>query len=106
MRFALIVSRAITREPIAACIGHVEHLPRDLLPEPLDELPPALVRGVAVDDQRERVDLLAADEDVDARELARPEAGEVVVEARVPARARLQLVVEVEDDLAERELVR
>ena len=38
-------------------------------------------------------------------EIARPEAGEVVVEARVAARARLQLVVEVEDDLAERQLV-
>ena len=58
-----------------------------------------------MDDQRERVHLLAADEDVDAREIARPEAGEVVVEARVPARARLQLVVEVEHDLAERQLV-
>jgi len=30
------------------------------------------------------------------------EAGEVVVERRVPARARLQLVVEVEHDLAKR----
>ena len=67
MRFALTVSRAITREPIAAWIGDVEHLPRDLLAQPLDELPPALVGGVAVDDQRERVDRLAADEDVDAR---------------------------------------
>ncbi len=58
-----------------------------------------------MDDQRERVDLLAADEDVDAREVARLEPREVVVEARVAARPRLQLVVEVEDDLAERELV-
>jgi hypothetical protein len=58
-----------------------------------------------MDDQGERVDLLAADEDVDARQIARLETCEVVVEARVPARARLQLVVEVEDDLAERKLV-
>ena len=66
---------------------------------------PALVGEVAMDDQRERVDLLAADEDVDADDVARPEAGEVVVEARVAARARLELVVEVEHDLAERQLV-
>ena len=59
-----------------------------------------------MDDQRERVDRLAADEHVDAHELARLEAGEVVVERRVAARARLQLVVVVEDDLAERQVVR
>ena len=46
-----------------------------------------------------------ADEDVDAREVALAKAGEVVVEARVAPRARLQLVVEVEHDLAERQLV-
>ena len=46
-----------------------------------------------------------ADEDVDAREVAGTEPGQVVVEARVAARPRLQLVVEVEDDLAERKLV-
>ena len=105
MRLALTVSRAITREPIAAWIGDVEHLARDLLAQPLDERPPARVRRVAMDDQRERVDRLAADEDVHADELARAEADEVVVEARVAARARLQLVVVVEDDLGERQLV-
>ena len=55
--------------------------------------------------ERERVDRLAADEHVDAHELARAEAGDVVVEARVPTRARLQLVVVVEHDLGEREVV-
>src|SRR5581483_8707935 len=84
---------------------HVEHLPRDLLAQPFDERLAALVREVAVDDQREGVDGLAADEDIDADEVAGPEAGDVVVEARVATRARLQLVVVVEDDLRERELV-
>src|SRR5215207_3555279 len=51
---------------------HVEHLPRDLLPQSLDEQLPALVGEVAVDDQRERIDLLAADEDVDADDVAGP----------------------------------
>ena len=68
-------------------------------------MPPTVVREVAMDDQGERVDLLAADEDVDAAQIARLEPGEVIVEARVATRARLQLVVEVEDDLAERKLV-
>ena len=59
-----------------------------------------------MDDQRKRVDRLAADEHVDAHELAGPEADHVVVEARVAAGARLQLVVVVEHDLGERQLVR
>ena len=81
MRLALIVSRAMTREPIAAWIGDVEHLPRDLLAQPLDELLSARVGAFAVGDQRERVDRLARDQHVDAHELARAEAGQVVVEA-------------------------
>ena len=83
----------------------VEELARDLLPEPLDEQLAPVVGEFAVDDQRERVDRLAGDEDVDAHEVSRLEAGHVVVEARVAAGARLQLVVEVEHDLAERQLV-
>ena len=106
MRFAFTVSRAMTRAPIAAWIGDVEHLARDLLAELLDEQPAAVVREVAVDDQRQRVDRLAADEHVDADEVPGLEAGEVVVERRVAARARLELVVVVEDDLRERQLVR
>src|SRR6266446_9000578 len=40
---------------------HVEHLPRDLLAQLLDEQLPALVREVAVDDQRQRIDHLVTD---------------------------------------------
>ena len=59
-----------------------------------------------MDDQRERVDWLAGDQHVDAREIPFAEADHVVVEARVSTRARLQLVVVVKDDLRERQLVR
>src|SRR5256885_402809 len=83
----------------------VEHLPRDLLAQLLDELPAAVVRELAVDDQRERVDRIAPDEDVDADERTGPKADVVVVEARVAAGARLERVVEVEHDLGERQLV-
>ena len=68
MRFALIVSRAMIRDPIAAWIGHVEHLPRDLLAQPLDECPAARVGAVAVDDDRERVHGVAGEHDVHAHE--------------------------------------
>src|SRR5579862_4912533 len=84
---------------------HVEELTRNLLSQPLDERPAAVIRELAVDDQGQRVYGIAADEDVDADETAGPEAHVVVVEARVTARARLQLVVEVEHDLGERQLV-
>src|SRR5579859_3015138 len=84
----------------------VEHLPRDLLPQPLDELLAPFVRRIAVDDQRERVDLLAADEDVDAGQRPLAETDQVVIEARVAAGSRLELVVEVDHDLRERQLVR
>ena len=104
MRLALIVSRAITREPIAACTGHVEELARDLLAQAVDERAPARVGAVAVDDQAERVDRLAGEEDVDPDELARLEAEHVVVEAGIALRPALQLVVVVVDDLREREV--
>src|SRR4029077_5984287 len=69
--------------------GDVEMLARDLLPQPLDEHAPAVVGRVAVNDQRERVDRLAADEDVHTHELPWAEPDDVVVEARVAACARL-----------------
>src|SRR5436190_672740 len=68
----------------------VEHLPRDLLAELLDEEAAAVVREVAVDDERERVNGVAADEHVHADEIPGLEADEVVVERRIAAGARLQ----------------
>ena len=58
-----------------------------------------------MDDQRQRVHGVAVDEDVQLHERRFPVAGHVVVERRVAARDDLQLVVEVEDDLVERQLV-
>src|SRR6185295_12850796 len=53
--------------------GDVEVLARDLLSQPFDKHATAVVGRVAVNDQRERVDRLAADEDVHAYELPRAE---------------------------------
>ena len=47
----------------------VEHLPRNLLAQLVDEAPAAFVGELAVHDQRERIDGLTADEDVDTREI-------------------------------------
>src|SRR5688572_15617548 len=84
---------------------NVEQLARDLLAQLVDERSAAAVRGPAVEDQRERVDRLAGDEHVQLDEVALAEADDVVVEAGVAARPRLQLIVEVDHDLCERQLV-
>ena len=92
------------RDPIAAWIG-TSNICRGISSRRRSTSNPTLVRGVAMGDQREGVDLLAADEHVHARQLAVAEAREVVVEARVATRPGLQLVVEVDDDLAQWQLV-
>src|SRR5262249_42239922 len=86
--------------------GDVEELAWDLLLQPLDKRLGARVSALAREDERQRIDRFAPDQDVDADERALLVAREVVVEARVAARARLQLVVVVEDDLGERQVVR
>ena len=57
-----------------------------------------------MDDDGKGVHGLAVQQHVEPHEVARPVFEELVVERRVTARDRLQLVVEVENDLCEREL--
>src|SRR5690606_16176387 len=83
----------------------VVELLRDELAE-LRRQPPAHVVGlVAVDDRRERVHGIAVEEDVELDEVARALADDLVVERGIASADGLQAVVEVEDDLAEGELV-
>src|SRR5699024_4284895 len=63
------------------------------------------VRLVAVHDGAERVDAVALQQDVDLDEVGLLGSGGLVVEARIPLRAALELVKEIEDDLAERHRV-
>src|SRR5712692_10466683 len=80
-------------------------LPRDYRLELLDQAA-ALELGLAsVCDERQRVNRLAGHEHVELHELAFAETDHLVVHRRVALGARLQLVVEVVDDLAERNLV-
>src|SRR5438552_1205780 len=82
----------------------LEQLARDQLLKLLGDLPPPFVRLVAVNDDRKRVHRLAVQEHVQLHEVGRPVFEELVIERRVAAGDGLQLVVEVEDDLPQREL--
>src|SRR5258706_4593067 len=84
----------------------VEHLARDEAAHARGELAAAEARGLAVHDERQGVDAVAVDEDVQAHHVAGAEFPELVVERGVAARVALQLVEEVHDDLGERHVVR
>src|SRR5262245_31030748 len=83
----------------------VEELAGDRPLKPLDERPAGRVGGVAVDDQRQRVDPVAGEEDVELDEVRVAVAERLVVERGIARGSRLELVVEVEDDLGERQVV-
>src|SRR5581483_6161672 len=83
----------------------LEHLTGDELAHSGGELAAARVRAVAVHDQRQRVDDVAVDPDVELHEVARREVVQLVVERGVALRDRLQAIVEVDDDLVQRQLV-
>ena len=85
---------------------HVVLLARDPLTQLLRQRAPDLVRLVAVHDHRQRVDGVAREEHVELDEVRGLALGELVVQRRVAARARLQLVEEVEHDFRQRQLVR
>ena len=82
----------------------LEHLAGDQLLEPLGQDPPDRLGLVAVDDEREGIDGLAVDEDVDLGEVRRPVAELLVVHRGVALAAALELVEVVDDELRERHL--
>ena len=84
---------------------HVEELAGNDASQSLDEGAPGLVGLVAVDDDAEGVDRLTVEQNVDLRQLRIAVADHLVVERGVALRAALQLVVEVEHDLGERQRV-
>src|SRR5213079_2617269 len=81
----------------------LEQLARDQLFQLLGDLLASLVRFVAMDDDRERVHRVAVEQHVELDEVGRAVLEELIVERRIATGDRLQLVVEVEDDLGERE---
>jgi hypothetical protein len=85
--------------------GHLELLPRDQLLELGGHHDAVGHRLVPVHDRAERVDRIAVQQDVDLDEVGLLLTDNVIVERGVAARARLELVEEVEDDLGERQRV-
>src|SRR3989475_5132300 len=79
--------------------AHVEHLLRDEAAELVHEDATGLLRAPAVGDDRKRVHECSGDENVEAHEVRRAVLRELVVERGIAARARLQLVVEIDDDV-------
>src|SRR5262245_27136215 len=65
---------------------NVEHLPRYELAHAHRQLAAAMLRVFAVHDQRQGVDALAVDEDVEADHVRRAILEEIVVERSIPAR--------------------
>src|SRR5262245_1522231 len=97
---------ALARDDLAADRGlqrDLELVARDLAAQRLQDLAAATLGLVLVAQERQRVDLVAGDQDAHLDEVARLEALELVVHRAVAARHRLQPVVEVEDDLRERD---
>src|SRR3954464_12550606 len=82
----------------------LEQLARNEVLELVGDLAPPLVGLVLVDDDAECVDGITVDQHVELHQIAAAVLEHLVVERRVAATYRLQLVEEVEDDLAEREL--
>src|SRR5713226_2623983 len=84
----------------------LEQLARDQFPQLLGDLLAPLVGLVPVDDDGKGVHGLAVQQHVELDELGRPVFEERIVERGVAARDGLELVIEVEDDVGERELPR
>ena len=86
--------------------GDVEHLAADDLAHLRHHRPAPVLRLGAVHDDGQRVHLLAVQQDVDLHHVGRAVLLELVVHRGVAAAHRLQLVEEVQHDLAQRQLVR
>ena len=102
----MTVSRAMMCEPIAAWIG-TSYCWRGIFARSFSvSVRPTRVGLVLVDEHRERVDGVAGQQHVELDAVRRgPQAGQLVVQRRVAAGARLQLVEEVQDDLGQRQVV-
>ncbi|MNQ87058.1 hypothetical protein D3C85_1022680 [compost metagenome] len=78
---------------------------RDQLLHLLDHAASARLGAAAVDQHRQGVDRLGVDQDAHLDQVADLVVGDLVVERGIALRDRLQAVVEVEDDLVQRQLI-
>src|SRR5512141_859284 len=85
--------------------GHFEHLAGDQLPQALRDVLPLRVGVVPVEDERQGVHLVPVEQDVEPDQVRLLEPEKFVIHRGVPAGGGLQLVVEVENDLVQRQFV-
>src|SRR6185437_1646695 len=85
--------------------SHLEHLPRNQFTHLRDQGLAAVVSEVAMNDDRECIHRITADENVHLHHGRDPGAGENIIERSIAARDGFQAVIEIEDDLIERKLV-
>ena len=98
----------LARDDVGADGGldrHVVHLARDLLAHLGRHRAAAVLALGAVDDHRQRVHALAVDQDVDLDHVGGPVLLELVVHRCIAAADALELVEEVQHDLAQRHVV-
>src|SRR5512143_2653453 len=84
---------------------HFEHLAGDELPQPLGDIPALRVGVIPVYDERKGVHLVPVQEDVEPDEVGLLKPEKIVIHRGVPAGGGLELVVEVENDLVQRQFV-
>src|SRR3989338_3657194 len=85
--------------PYGGLDGHFKHLARDQLPQLRAHLPPPLIRLRAVNDRRQRIDGLIIQEYIELHEIGLAILEEIVVERCIATGDRLQLVIEIENNL-------
>ena len=84
---------------------HLEHLPRNQLLHFIDQFATALVRAVAVNDQGQRIDLLAVDQHVELDQRRGLKMAEFVVKRSIAAARGFQAVEEIEHHFGQRQLI-
>src|SRR5688572_15283087 len=82
----------------------LEQLAWNQVLELLGDLASPFIRFISVNDDAESVDRLAVQQHIELHEFPGAIGKELIVERRIAARNRLQLVVEIEDDFRQRKL--
>src|SRR5512135_457464 len=84
---------------------HFEHLTGNQFPQALRDVPPLRVGVIPVHDERKGIHLVPVEQDIQPDEVGLLKSEKVVIHRGVTAGGGLELVVEVENDLVQRQFV-
>ena len=90
--------------PDGPLYGNLELMPRDFLLEAVANLNPPFPGPLLENYERQRIHLLAVDQDIQFDQVAVPILDQIIIEGTIPLRDRLQFVVKIEDDLGQRHI--